>query len=51
MNYKTLYKSVPKECIKCSTTDKDKGYPMCYSCFLKWDSPPVDKGFMFVDDD
>ena len=36
----TIFNSTPKLCIKCGTGNKDKEYPMCYSCFLKWDADP-----------
>lgn len=39
-NKQKLINTTPKLCIKCETDKKDKEYPMCYSCFLKWDADP-----------
>ena len=39
----TIFNSTPELCIKCGTDKKDKDYPMCYSCFLKWDK---DRNFL-----
>ena len=36
----TIFNSTPKLCIKCGTDKKDKDYPMCYCCFVKWDKDP-----------
>ena len=40
--------------IKCGTDKKDKDYPMCYFCFIKWleeKQNPKPQEYMFINDE
>jgi hypothetical protein len=42
-----------ERCITCRTTTKEIEYPMCYSCFLKWNKKTFcnqkPQGFLSID--
>ncbi len=41
-----------KSCIRCGTDNKEQEYPMCYSCYLKWEKEKTEPlSYAFIDDD